>query len=205
MFSMLWARDRIQTLGWSSEKCKKMLSVHDLSVLTVIVIIYNWIWYTHYSSIITWLYFTLSCSVSSNRKKNLLFVCLLRNDSPNTSINSSCPTTTVQKKARVTGLKQSNIVTCPFSRMFFKRGRCDWLRSLRDLIPLAWQIATRYIFSICFWFHFKSGNKTKPVTGSLSSNTTRSTSAFFSKMLYTHWNKDKNIWSIKLKNVAVFL
>ena len=75
--------------------------------------------------------------------------------------------------------------------MFFNKGRCDLLRSLSDLIPCAWQIATRYRFSNCFWSHFKSGNKTNPVTGSGSSNTTRSASAFFSRMLYTHCKKKK--------------
>ncbi len=98
--------------------------------------------------------------------------------------------------------------------MFVINGKCSDVRSLKLLTSLRWTIAIKYrscswrgkeIFLVlhrpfihckilqhwftCFWFHLKSGNMTKPVSGSGSSKTIRSASAFFSNMLCTHWNQ----------------
>ena len=50
-------------------------------------------------------------------------------------------------------------------------------------------MATRYRLSKSLESHFMSGSRTNPLSGSESSNTIRSASFFFSRMLYTHWNR----------------
>ena len=51
-----------------------------------------------------------------------------------------------------------------------------------------YQARNKSIIITCSWFHFISATKTKPLTGSSSSQRTRSRSAFFSRIFSTHCN-----------------
>lgn len=88
---------------------------------------------------------------------------------------------------------QQSDSTFPFSKMFFRRGRWWEVRLRKDWMPCLWMMATKYKESRSVQFHFMSGSRMNPVSGSWSSNTMRSASCFFSRMLWTHWNVKQNV------------